>query len=72
MKYRDMSKNIKRIFKPEDVEYKVGDRVITYTKGRGTIKDFVLKDGIWYVVVELDAFGCRRIKLEKAVFEKID
>lgn len=72
MKYRDMSKNIKRISKPEDVEYKVGDRVITYTKGRGTIKDFVLKDGIWYVVVELDAFGCRRIKLEKAAFEKID
>lgn len=72
LKYRDMLKDNKKISKPEDVEYKVGDRVITYTKGRGTIKDFVLKDGIWYVVVELDVFGCRRIKLEKAVFEKID
>ena len=72
MKYRDMLKNNKRISKPEDVDYKIGDRVMTYTKGRGTIKEFVLKGDIWYVIVELDAYGNRSLKLENAIFEKID
>ena len=37
MKYRDMLKNNKRISKPEDVDYKIGDWVKICTKGRGTI-----------------------------------